>query len=244
MLPSRPVISPVVGAPADVGAERHDGTVVGPAGPAGGMGLQGEAGGTQDAEHALAVDRRLAARATLAIEQGREPAVAVGRALVDEAAQGGQELGVAGLAVGLPGLALPAGRLGEVGTGHAQRVGDGLHREASSSHELDREGGFFGRASSRASLRISFSSVLRPSRHSSWRTRRSSSRTRLVPTRPRRQRPPGSRPPACAASRQTAGLAPPRAGGRRRTPTDRAASPLRPGGSSRRSTSGAGAGPT
>ena len=74
------------------------------------MGLQGEAGGPQDPEHALAVDRRLAARASLAVEQGREPAIAVGRALVDEAAEGGQELGVAGLAIGLPGPALPAGR--------------------------------------------------------------------------------------------------------------------------------------
>ena len=82
----------------------------------------------------------LPSRAALAIGQGREPAVAVGRALVDEAAQGGQELAVAGLAIGLPGPLLPAGRLGEVGTG--QRVGDGLHREASSSHELDREGSF------------------------------------------------------------------------------------------------------
>jgi hypothetical protein len=33
----------VVGALADVGAERHDGTVVGSAGPEGGLGLQGDA---------------------------------------------------------------------------------------------------------------------------------------------------------------------------------------------------------
>jgi hypothetical protein len=79
--------------------------------------LQGEAGSAQDAEHALAIDRRLAAGTPLAIEQGGEPAVAVGRALVDEAAQGGQELDVTGLATGLAALALPVGRLGEVGTG-------------------------------------------------------------------------------------------------------------------------------
>ena len=49
---------------------------------------------------------------------------------------------------------LPAGRLGDLERA-TPRVGDGLHREASSSHELDREGSFFGRASSRASLRTS-----------------------------------------------------------------------------------------
>ena len=48
---------------------------MGPAGPPGSVGLQDEAGGTQDAEYALAVDRRLATAATLAIEQGRESAL-------------------------------------------------------------------------------------------------------------------------------------------------------------------------
>jgi hypothetical protein len=97
----------MVRTPADVRAERHDGAIVGLAGPAGGMGLQDEAGGAEDAEHALAVGHRLAAGATLAIEQDREAPIAVGRALVDEPVQGGQELGVAGLAVGLPGPTLP-----------------------------------------------------------------------------------------------------------------------------------------
>ena len=235
----------VVGTPADVRAERYDRTIVGPAGPAGGVGLQGEAGGAQDAEHALAVDRRLAAATTLAIEQGREPAVAVGRALVDEPAQGGQELGVAGLAVGLPGPALPAGGLDQVGTGHAQRVGDGLHREASSSHELDRKGAFFGRASSRASLRISFSSVFRPSRHSScahppFQLAHAAGADDVLVGGDRLEPALLHAPlPGEEQARRDA-----RAGGRHRTPTCRAASPLRPGEPSRRSTSGAGAGRT
>jgi hypothetical protein len=48
--------------------------------------LQGEVSVAQDAQHALAVDRRLPSVAALAIEQGAEPTVAVGRALVDEPA--------------------------------------------------------------------------------------------------------------------------------------------------------------
>ena len=61
MAPSRQCDLEMVGAPTDVGAQRDHDAVVGSARPAGGVALQGQTGiGLQDAEHALAVDGRLA----------------------------------------------------------------------------------------------------------------------------------------------------------------------------------------
>jgi len=53
-----------------------------------------------DAEHALVVDRRLARAGQLSVGQGCEAAIAISRALVDQAADERQQLAIFGLAVG------------------------------------------------------------------------------------------------------------------------------------------------
>ncbi len=72
--------------------------------------------------------------------------------------------------------------LDKVGACNAQDVGHDLHREPSRSCDGNCQTGFFPRAAVKASLGTSTSSVLRPSRRSSSRTRCSSSRARLIAT--------------------------------------------------------------
>lgn len=81
------------------GAQRHGGVVVGSAGSPDGMGLQGEAVGTQEAENALGVDRvwsTLPPRGPCdaLVLEGDEQAAAVGRWLVDTPVPDRQELGL------------------------------------------------------------------------------------------------------------------------------------------------------
>src|SRR5690348_1795083 len=125
----------------------------------------------------LGIDRRVARGSPLALDERGDPPVAVGRPGVHEAADFGSErkVAVACLWSALRTRAFEA--FGDVGPGDAEGVGDRLHREASRGTELDSEIAFFVRASSRASLRTSTSSVLRPSRRSSSRTRSSRRRT-------------------------------------------------------------------
>jgi len=157
---------------------------VGAAGPPGGVGREGEPVRPQDAQHPLGIDARLAARVQCPVHQCGDAAIAVARAGIDDRADCRQQLRILGLAVGTARLGGAAQALGQVGAGHAERVGDRLHREppVEPPQELSGEVGFFVRARSSASFRISTSMVLRPSRRSRSRTRRSNSRTRLVPT--------------------------------------------------------------
>ena len=89
--------------------------------------LQREFVGLQDAQHALAVDRRL----PVGLRSRLSRAGAGDSRRLGARRRGGgqrQELGVAGLAIGPTRLGAAAHPLGEVGTGDAQRVGHGLHR--------------------------------------------------------------------------------------------------------------------
>src|ERR1700722_1993287 len=130
------------------------------------------------------LDWRLSVGLSLPVYEAPDTPIPVGWALVHQPADQRQKLIVTGLAIGPTPLGAAAHVLDQVRTGDRERVGHRLHGKPSfrSFHDGSCKLGFFTRATSRASLRISTSMVLRPSRRSSSRTRRSSSRTRLVPT--------------------------------------------------------------
>src|SRR3954454_16962673 len=118
------------------------------------------------------------------VQESPDPAIAVGWSLVDDGPDGKYEAGILGFPIRAASLGHLVAPFDQIGAGDAQRTGHGLHREPSSRSLQDTCGkvGFFRRATSMASLRISFSIVLRPSKRSRSRTRFSSSRTRDVPT--------------------------------------------------------------
>src|SRR5262249_44862211 len=130
------------------------------------------------------IDCWLAFSLLLPVHQARDAPVSVGRALVHEPTDQHQQRLVCGLAIGPMRLSGASNPLDQVRTGDRKRGSHGLHCEPSLRPFHDGSGniGFFTRATSSASLRISTSMVLRPSKRSSSRTRRSSSRTWLVPT--------------------------------------------------------------
>ena len=166
-----------VRAPADVRANRRHLAVVLARPPSPGMAFEHEPVLLHQPENTFGVDRSLAGGSPLALEERGDPPIAIGRALVDQAADVGGELDVAltGLRATLRPVPFPA--LDDVRSCHAQRRGDGLHGESPGRGERDSKVGFFARARSSASLRISTSMVLRPSSRSSSRTRSSSRRT-------------------------------------------------------------------
>ena len=100
-----------------------------PTGPQGGVPREGQAVHLEDAQHPLGIDGRLALRAKLPVQEGCQTPIAIARALVDELAQERQEGSVLGLGVGTTNPRSLPEALYEIGAGHAQRIGDGLHRE-------------------------------------------------------------------------------------------------------------------
>src|SRR5215213_204906 len=147
------------------------------------MALERETVHLQDPEHPFAVDGRFAFRPEQPVQEGCQAAIAIGRPLIDQPADDGQERGILRLAVGAASRR-PGWALNQVGAGDAQCLGNSLHGVSPSRllHEASGKIGFFARARSSASLRISASMVLRPSKRSRSRTRFSSSRILLVPT--------------------------------------------------------------
>jgi hypothetical protein len=111
---------------------------------------------------ALVVDRT--SSRPLSFQERGDPAVAIGRSYVDHAAdlRSKLQIPIPDLRPSLGPHALEA--LDDVGAGHAERVGDSLHRKPSLSTELDRQVAFFDRLSSIASLRISISPSRPPGR--------------------------------------------------------------------------------
>lgn len=172
----------VIRTPAAIRAQRDDDAVMGAARPARRMSFERQAVVLHDPQHALGVHGRLAFGPQLSVRQRADAAIAIGRALVDNGADERGQFRVPGLVVAAsgPGRALLA--RGEIGAGDAQRFGDGAHREASAFHDTSGKIGFFARAVSRASRRISTSIVFLPSRRSSSRTFFSRSRTCEAPT--------------------------------------------------------------
>src|SRR5205823_8387100 len=131
---------------------------------------------------ALGVDWGQTVGSPLALEERGDPPVPVGRSRVDKAADSGChfKIAVPGLRSAFRTRALDP--LGDVRARQAERIGDLLHREPSDGTELDSKIAFFARASSSASLRISFSMVLRPSNRSRSRTRSSTRRSSAAGT--------------------------------------------------------------
>src|SRR5438046_3111246 len=131
---------------------------------------------------ALGVDRGQTVGSPLALEERGDPPVPVGRARVDEPPDLGDKFKIAIADLRPTPEAGAVDALGNVRASQAERVGHRLHREPSGGTELDSKIAFFTRASSSASLRISFSIVFRPSNRSRSPTRSSSLRTSAAGT--------------------------------------------------------------
>src|SRR6516225_2300268 len=166
-----------IGAPAAIRPDRRHLAVVLACSPASGMAFEQKAMLLHQPVDALSIDRGQTVEWPLALEERGDPPVPVRRTLVDKAADFASKLDIAGAllwAAPRP-LAVPA--LDDIRAGHTECRADYLHRVSPGSGEGDSKIGFFARVSSSASLRISTSIVLRPSRRSSSRTRSSRRRT-------------------------------------------------------------------
>jgi hypothetical protein len=126
---------------------------------------------------ALGIDRSQTFGSPLALEERGDPPVAVSRSLIDKVADRGGQLDVAGSFLWAAPGSLAVLAFDDIRAGDAEGRADRLHRVLPGSGEGDSKIGFFARARSSASLRISTSIVLRPSRRSSSRTRSSRRRT-------------------------------------------------------------------
>src|SRR5690606_31336947 len=74
-----------------------------------------------------------------AIEERGDPPIAIGWPLIYQPANDGQKLCILGLVIGAARLRSAFQPLVEVGTGYAQRVCDGLHREPSFGNKIGRD---------------------------------------------------------------------------------------------------------
>src|SRR5271170_7652471 len=166
-----------IGAPAAIRPDRRHLAVVLACSPASGMAFKQKAMLFHQPVDALGIDRGQTVGSPLAPEERGDPPVHVSRTLVDKAADFASKLDIAGslLWAALRPPAVPA--LDDIRAGHTECRADRLHRVSPRSGEGDSKIGFFARARSSASLRISTSIVLRPSRRSSSRTRASRRRT-------------------------------------------------------------------
>src|SRR5215472_3073787 len=119
---------------------------------------------------ALMVDPRTSLRVELAIEQRGDPPISITGALRDDRANHGHQPFVIGSRAARPcnrGLKL----LDQVRARHTQRLCHRLHLESPGPCQFERNNSFFERVSSKASFRISASSVFLPNNRSSSRTR-------------------------------------------------------------------------
>ncbi len=145
------------------------------------LALERETVHLQDPEHALAVDRRFAfVRSSR--QECRDPAIAIGRPLIDQPADEGQERGILRLTVRAASRR-PGWALNQVGARDAERVGIAFKgNRPPDAPRGERQDRFFCPREIERLFEDSASMVLRPSRRSRSLTRFSSSRTLLVPT--------------------------------------------------------------
>lgn len=163
-----------VRAPPEVRAHDDDLAVMGEVRPLGVVTVQEKAVRLHDAVDPFMVHRRQAARPELPVQHCRDAAIAISWPGCDEGSDQRQQRRVLRLVVAPTRLGRPLQPVMKVRAGYPEHVRDGLHREPSFSGDCASHIGFFGRALSRASFRISTSSVLRPSWRSSSRMRSSS----------------------------------------------------------------------
>src|SRR5256885_3792985 len=184
-----------VRAPPMIGADRRDLAIMLARPPASGMAFEQETVLLHQSVDALGVDRGQTVGSSLALEERGDPPVPVGWPRVDKATDRTGELNIAR---SLLRPAMSSGALApfdHIRARHAQRRTDPLHWVSPGCGECDSKIGFFARASSRASLRISTSMVLRPSSRSRSRTRSSSRRSSVTGTTSSSART-ASRPPS------------------------------------------------
>src|SRR6516164_10248637 len=171
-----------IGAPAQVRAHHHHFAVMQAAFATTRVALEEKSLLLHNAEDALMVGRWLALCGQQSVHQGGDAPIAVGGSFIDYPPDQRQEFLIGGFAVMAARCCRSVNTFMQMGSGHAKHVGNRLHREASFSGDASCKLGFFAWALVRASLRISTSMVLRPSRRSSSRTRSSSRRTSELPT--------------------------------------------------------------
>src|SRR5205823_3813078 len=182
-------------APADIRAQRSDLAVVIAGTAASGMPGQQQCVSLHQSVDALGVDRGQTVGSPLALEERGDPPVPIGWPRVDKATDLTGELNIA------RSLLRPATSSGalapfdHIRARHAQRRTDPLHWVSPGCGECYSKIGFFARASSRASLRISTSMLLRPNSRSRSRTRSSSRRSSVTGTTSSSART-ASRPPS------------------------------------------------
>src|SRR5204863_1762797 len=166
--------------PPMIGADRRDLAIMLARPPASGMAFKQETVLLHQSVDALGVDRGQTVGSPLALEERGDPPVPIGWPRVDKATDRTGELNIA------RSLLRPATSSGalapfdHIRARHAQRRTDPLHWVSPGCGECDSKIGFFARASSRASLRISTSMVLRPNSPSRSRTRSSRRRSSLT----------------------------------------------------------------
>src|SRR3954469_1617282 len=88
------------------------------------------------------VDRWLAGLVAFPVRHGRDPAIAIGRALVDQAANELHQGVVLGFAIWPARLRCEMHPVMELRAGHPDCLGDGLHREPSLGCDKSRKLGF------------------------------------------------------------------------------------------------------
>lgn len=146
-----------------VGASNCDATVMPAWSPAACMTFEQEAMLLHQPINALGIDHVASRDPSRSSDEGGNPPVAVARSLIDQCSDFCSEVSITFAVLRTSCLVGPGQALGDVGTGNAEHIGNGLHREMSGSTEVDRKLSFFERDRSRAYLRISTSRVLRPS---------------------------------------------------------------------------------
>src|SRR3954447_3901404 len=89
----------VIGAPSDIRVQSDDNPVMRAARATGGMAFECQPVVLHDAEHPLHVDRWPSNAAQMAVQQSPDPAIAVGRSLVDNGSDGKNEAGILGFPI-------------------------------------------------------------------------------------------------------------------------------------------------
>lgn len=166
-----------VAAPTQVRAHHDDLAVVGQINPFRIAPCQQHLVYLHDPVDAFVIDQLVAVFAQQAVQDRRNPPIAIGRALCDQIPDQWNNRRVLHFMVAPPRICGSLDPFDQIKARDAERSGNRLHRKSSLCSDADSKVGFFDCDLAKASFRISTSMVLRPRRRSSSRTRSSSLRT-------------------------------------------------------------------
>jgi hypothetical protein len=132
-----------IGAPAQVRAHHHHFAVMQAALAAARMALEEKPLPLHDSEDSLMVGRWLALCGQQSVHQRGDAPIAVGRSFIGHASDQRHELLIGGFAIMPARCCRPVNTFIQMRSGHAKRVGDRLHREASFCSDTCCKVGFF-----------------------------------------------------------------------------------------------------